>query len=276
MPGPAHDAAGAGAGPGSIFTRPVAAAINHLLRGAAWACERLKPFCGKTVQFTLAPFSVALTIRDNGEVSDAAAATSPRDTLAERPIAGTGAEARYPHTAGFASNESARPRDTLAERPVAGTGAEARYPQTAGFASNESARPCDATFTLTPGVALRMLASDKNAWQNVQMSGDPELAREVLFVAQNLRWDAEEDLSRVFGDIIAHRIVQAAGDLKHWQRQATDNLARSAAAYWTDEQPLLATRHDVERFVREVDALRDDVARFEKLIAQFMARNDKR
>jgi len=29
----------------------------------------------------------------------------------------------------------------LAERPVAGTGAKARYPQTAGFASNESARP---------------------------------------------------------------------------------------------------------------------------------------
>jgi flagella synthesis protein FlgN len=36
------------------------------------------------------------------------------------------------------------PRDTLAERPVAGTGAQARYPQTAGFAGNESARP-DAT-----------------------------------------------------------------------------------------------------------------------------------
>src|SRR3972149_9443671 len=65
----------------------------------------------------------------------------PRDTLAERPVAGTGAMARYPQTAGFASNESARPRDTLAERPVAGTGAMARYPQTAGVASNESARP---------------------------------------------------------------------------------------------------------------------------------------
>jgi len=34
----------------------------------------------------------------------------------------------------------ARPRDTLAKRPVAGTGAKARCPQTAGFASNESAR----------------------------------------------------------------------------------------------------------------------------------------
>ena len=226
--------------PGSGIPTPAhaaAAAINHLLRSASWARERLKPFCGKTVQFTLAPFSVALAIGNNGEVSDAAAG----------------------------------PRDTLAERPVAGTGAEARCPQTAGFASNESARPRDAEFTLTPGVALRMLASDKNAWQEVQMSGDTELAREVLFVAQNLRWDAEEDLSRVFGDILAHRMVQAASDLKRWQLQAADSIARSAAAYWTDEQPLIATRHDVERFVREVDALRDDVARAEKRIQQLTA-----
>ena len=106
MSAPAHDAAGAGAGFAAIFTPPAAAAVNHLLRSASWACERLKPFCGKTVQFTLAPFSVALAIGDNGEVSDAAA--GPRDTLAERPVAGTGAKARYPQTAGFASNESAR------------------------------------------------------------------------------------------------------------------------------------------------------------------------
>jgi ubiquinone biosynthesis protein UbiJ len=237
MSDPAHDAAGAGAGLAEIFAPPVAAAINHLLRSASWACERLKPFCGKTARFSLAPFAVTLTINASGEVE---ATTSG-------------------------------PRDTLAERRVAGTGAEARYPQTAGCASNESARPTDATFTLTPGVALRMLASDQNAWQDVQTSGDTELAREILFVAQNLRWDAEEDLSRVFGDIVAHRMVQAAGDLKHWQQQATDSIARSAAAYWTDEQPLIATRHDVGRFVREVDALRDDVARAEKRIERLAA-----
>lgn len=210
MSGPAHDAAGAGAGLAAIFTPPAAAAINHLLRSASWARERLKPFAGKTARFNLAPFAVTLAIRDSGEV--------------EHSIAGG-------------------PRDTLAARPS-----------------------CDAVFILTPGIALRLLASDKNAWQDVQMSGDTELAREILFVAQNLRWDAEEDLSRVFGDIIAHRMVRAASDLKHWQQQATDSIARSAAAYWTDEQPLIATRHDVERFVREADALRDDVARFEKRI----------
>ncbi len=41
--------------------------------------------------------------------------------------------------------QAGRPRDSLAERPVAGTGAKARCPQTAGFASNVSARPCATT-----------------------------------------------------------------------------------------------------------------------------------
>jgi len=243
MSGPAHDAAGASAGRGAVFTSPATAAINHLLQSASWARERLMPFAGKTARFRLAPFAVTLKIRDSGEVEDS--------------IAGG-------------------PRDTLAERPVAGTGAEARYPQTTGCASNESARPPDASFTLTPGLALRMLSADKNAWQEVQVSGDTALAREILFVAQNLRWDAEEDLSRVFGDIAAHRMAQAGSSFMRWQRQAADSFARSAAAYWTDEQPLIATRQDVERFVREVDALRDDVARFGKRIEQLTARAERR
>jgi ubiquinone biosynthesis protein UbiJ len=42
------------------------------------------------------------------------------------------------------------------------------------------------------------------------------------------------------------------------------------AAYWTEEQPLVAAKPDVERFVREVDTLRDDVARLEKRIEQLL------
>jgi ubiquinone biosynthesis protein UbiJ len=207
MSGPAHDAADAGAGLAAIFTPPVAAAINHLLRSASWARERLKPFAGKTARFSLAPFAVTLAIRASGEVED-----------------------------------------------------------------STTANAADAGFTLTPGITLRMLAADNNAWQGVRVSGDIAFAREILFVARNLRWDIEADLSRVFGDIAAHRMAQAGSNLKRWQHQTADSIARSAVAYWTEEQPLIAARHDVERFVREVDVLRDDVARFEKRLQHLMNR----
>ncbi len=126
MPGPAHDTAGAGSRFTGIFQPPVAAVINHLLKSASWAGERLKPFAGKIARFNLAPFTVTLAIRVSGEVEDSTAAGA-----------------------------------------------------------------ADASFTLTPGVALRMLAADRNAWQEVEIGGDTALAREILAIAQNLRWDVE-------------------------------------------------------------------------------------
>jgi ubiquinone biosynthesis protein UbiJ len=44
----------------------------------------------------------------------------------------------------------------------------------------------------------------------VQIEGDVQLAAEVAWLADNLRWDIEEDLARVLGDVPAHTLAQAA------------------------------------------------------------------
>ena len=44
----------------------------------------------------------------------------------------------------------------------------------------------------------------------VQIEGDVQLAAEVAWLADNLRWDIEEDLARVLGDVPAHALAQAA------------------------------------------------------------------
>lgn len=124
----------------------------------------------------------------------------------------------------------------------------------------------EVTIRLTAGVLLRLAARDTSAWNDIAVEGDPQLAAVLNHIARNLRWDVEEDLSRVFGDIAAHRMVEAGRKLDSWGRQGADNLARSFAEYWTEEQPLITNRADVEQFNRDVDALRDDVARVEKRI----------
>ncbi len=126
----------------------------------------------------------------------------------------------------------------------------------------------DVTLRLTPGVMLRLAARDASAWHDIAVEGDPPLAAALHHIARNIRWDVEEDLSRVFGDIAAHRMVETGRKLDTWGRQGADNLARSFAEYWTEEQPLIAARADIEQFNLEVDALRDDVARLEKRIEQ--------
>lgn len=122
----------------------------------------------------------------------------------------------------------------------------------------------DVLIELTPALALRYLARDEAAAREVKTTGDSDFAADLNFVAANLRYDVEEDLSRVFGDVIAHRVTQAGSQFLAWQKQTFNNVTQAASEYWTHERPLIATRRQVEEFVREVDAVRDHVERLEK------------
>jgi len=121
---------------------------------------------------------------------------------------------------------------------------------------------------LTPGALPFLLARDETARKQVEIEGSAELASTVDYLFRNLTWDVEEDLSRVFGDIAAHRLAGGGKAFAAWQREAALRLAENLAEYWTEEQPLLARPADVENFCRNVDTLRDDVARLEKRIQQ--------
>jgi ubiquinone biosynthesis protein UbiJ len=119
---------------------------------------------------------------------------------------------------------------------------------------------------LTPGALPFLLARGEAARKRVKIEGSADLAGAVDYLFGHLSWDFEEDLSRVFGDIVAHRLASGGKALAAWQRDAALRLAESLAEYWTEEQPLLARPADVETFCRNVDALRDDVARLEKRV----------
>ncbi|HJQ63469.1 MAG TPA: hypothetical protein VJ834_11425 [Burkholderiales bacterium] len=126
---------------------------------------------------------------------------------------------------------------------------------------------------LTPGILLRVLARDESVWSEISVSGDTDFATVLNHISRNLRWDIEEDLSRVFGDIAAHRMVQTGRTLDQWRAQSFDSVTRSFAEYWTEEQPLIARARDVGQFNRDVDRLRDDAARLEKRLEHLITRS---
>lgn len=61
----------------------------------------------------------------------------------------------------------------------------------------------------------------------MRIEGDVQLAAEINWLADNVRWDMEEDLARVLGDAPAHRVAQAARTAVAGVRQF---LGRRAAA----------------------------------------------
>lgn len=119
---------------------------------------------------------------------------------------------------------------------------------------------------LEPAALPLVLARDESALKEVAIEGSAELANAVQYLSRHLVWDIEEDLSGFFGDIVAHRLVSGGKAFAAWQRDAATRLAENLAEYWTEEQPLLARPADVEKFCRDVDALRDDAARLEKRV----------
>ncbi|HET9404736.1 MAG TPA: SCP2 domain-containing protein [Burkholderiales bacterium] len=132
------------------------------------------------------------------------------------------------------------------------------------------------TIQLTPGLLLRLAARDETAWREIEASGDTDFAAAINHIARNLHWDVEEDLSRVFGDIAAHRMAETGRTFRRWGKQALDNTGRSFAEYWTEEQPLIAGGRDLQAFNRAVDQLRDDAARLEKRIENLSNLRDQR
>lgn len=126
----------------------------------------------------------------------------------------------------------------------------------------------DVMLEIPPAALLLLAAGDEQARSGVTLSGEAALASALEAVLRDLSWEAEEDLSRVLGDVAARRIAQAGRAWIAGQRRLAGNLAQALAEYVTEEQPLLAERSEAQRWIGEVQALREDVERLEKRVAR--------
>lgn len=157
--------------------------------------------------------------------------------------------------------------------PFAGHSAQIRLPfMQFAFRITEpgtlAAAPADAVPEVVislPATAPLLALQGKDALlRAARLEGSADFAQALSDLMRNLRWDAEEDLSRWLGDIAAHRLVGGAQAFVTKQRQMALALTENLAEYFTEEQPMIARRAAIADFSATVDHLRDDVARLEK------------
>lgn len=127
----------------------------------------------------------------------------------------------------------------------------------------ETASP-EANIHLPPSLALRIMSGDEQAKMLIKIEGDTHLATELSKILQLMRWDIEEDLSKVVGDIGAYKIGEVSKKAFANFKQKSINAAEMLSEYWQEEKPMLAKKRHVEQFVSDVDTLKNDIARFEK------------
>jgi ubiquinone biosynthesis accessory factor UbiJ len=122
------------------------------------------------------------------------------------------------------------------------------------------------TVTLGADALAALLRGEDYFMRAVEVSGNARLASEVVLLVRHLRWDAEEDLSHLAGDVAARRIVWLARKFASWQADAARRLAESLVEYAVEEKGILARRSEIEPLADGIGRLRDAIERLEKRI----------
>jgi ubiquinone biosynthesis protein UbiJ len=120
-----------------------------------------------------------------------------------------------------------------------------------------------------------LLASSGNlkeqAFKAVKITGDADLAQLIGRLAGQLRWEYEEDLSRIIGDAPANFAVRQGKKFFSATRSAATDLLDNVVEYVSEEKKVLLNKRDFMVRKSELSDLRDSVDRLEKriqLIAQ--------
>jgi ubiquinone biosynthesis protein UbiJ len=126
--------------------------------------------------------------------------------------------------------------------------------------------PADATISGSAASLLGMMggAAPRAAQGgSVQVRGDAEVAalyRELFALA---RPDPEEEVARLLGDVPARRLGNLARAAGSWLRTAGRTAGANVAEYLTEESRDVASRTELEEFVRGVDEAREAVDRLD-------------
>jgi ubiquinone biosynthesis protein UbiJ len=128
----------------------------------------------------------------------------------------------------------------------------------------------DATITGSPAALIKLGVRRDSAplffSGEVEIRGDTRLGRQFKALLADMDIDWEEQLSRLVGDIAAHRISDAFNALRSWGRSAAGNFADDIGEYLQEESRDVVSDAEMAFFYQQVDELRDGAERIKARI----------
>ncbi len=105
---------------------------------------------------------------------------------------------------------------------------------------------------------------------DVVIQGDTELGSQFQTFLENIEVDWEEPLSTITGDVVANQLGNVVRDLSVWVQETTKTNGLNVSEYFREEQRMLPSRFEVNKFKRSVDELRLSVDRLEAKIQRYV------
>jgi ubiquinone biosynthesis protein UbiJ len=154
-----------------------------------------------------------------------------------------------------------------------------RHADSAEISDGEAVPPIRTTLVLTiSSQALSTLLTSsgpirENAFKSVTIAGDADLAQLLGRLAGQLRWEYEEDLSKIIGDAPAHFAVAQGKKIASAGKAAGRDLLENAVEYLSEEKRVLLNQRDFAIHKNQLMELRDSVERLDKRIALLQQRS---
>jgi ubiquinone biosynthesis protein UbiJ len=125
--------------------------------------------------------------------------------------------------------------------------------------------------SLGPATLAAVARGEEHFLRAAELEGDARFAAEVLHLVRHLRWDFEEDLARLVGDVAAHRMADLMRRAADASLDAGRRLGQGFMEYAVEEAGLLVPRAEYEQHAAALARLRDALERLEKRIERLAA-----
>jgi ubiquinone biosynthesis accessory factor UbiJ len=106
---------------------------------------------------------------------------------------------------------------------------------------------------------------------DVEISGDVETGQAFKAVLDAIDIDWEELLARFTGDILAHRLGNAARHAGRWLDHTRLTLERNLSEYLQEELRVVPTRIEIENLIEDIGRLGMDTDRLEARLRRLLA-----
>ena len=136
-----------------------------------------------------------------------------------------------------------------------------------GYWRHSDAAP-ETTLTFHNSALQKRLQGDTPGVGDVAVAGDQALGMALLPLLGGLRYWANDDIARLFGDAAAGEWLRVSGSLKHSAAELAQTVAAHISDYAQEADAAVVHRQQFARFADAVAALRDDTARLSARLAR--------
>lgn len=138
---------------------------------------------------------------------------------------------------------------------------------------DQTQNEAEVTITFLQSAVLKIAQGQTPSVGDVTITGDYDFGMALLPILGGLRYYFQDDAARVFGDVLANRMVQGLDFIKHGFTQGKKRIEENVSDFAFEQNAPFLHQQIFDAWAENVATLKDDVARLEARIKKMESNN---